>query len=156
MGRIRHFVHPKTSPGDLESHYCLYVPSPFGSDTSLRELVSYSPPTRTTCTSEYLQELLGYGKECPDHQDPWGVSPLTDPGDKPSPFVPFELDSDEEADIAYEMGIAMELEAEASVMARDTSAEVVHKLVDDVCAMFNRKRNRSISVCGRVFTQNVI
>ena len=28
MGRIRHFVHPKASPGDLESHYCLYVPIP--------------------------------------------------------------------------------------------------------------------------------
>ena len=58
---------------------------------------------------------------------------MTEPGKKPSPVVPLELDSDGEAHLDYEMGIAMESEAEAGVMAQDTSAEVVHKIVDNVC-----------------------
>ena len=41
---------------------------------------------------------------------------MTEPSEMPSPIVPFELDSNEEARKDYEMGIAMELEAEASVM----------------------------------------
>ena len=41
------------------------------------------------------------------------------------------------------------MEAEVGVLARDTSAEVVHEIVDAVFAMFDRKRERSVSVFAR-------